>query len=93
MTNPLKDNAVPRRSFLRGALALLAAPLLPKAVVAAIEPPLSPNVALAVSFADVKARAAGCQLAQIRDLLMPGVRQMVSTYEVPPAEWERIFGA
>jgi hypothetical protein len=88
MTNPLKDNAVPRRSFLKGALVLLAAPLLlPKAVT-------GPQTFFVSGFDAYGAPVTETiRLAQIREILMPGIREWVSTYEIPPAEWERIFGA
>jgi hypothetical protein len=80
---------VPRRSFLKGVLALIAAPLVPKAELLAT----TPLSATMVRFIDPPrySVAGRCDLAQIRELLMPGIRQIVSTYEVPP--WGDVFCA
>jgi hypothetical protein len=89
VSNPLENSVVPRRSFLKGALALLAAPLVPKAVNKTtfwyVDEPVTATFIPAEAVRNVS-------LAQIREILMPGVRQMVSAYEVPPAEWDRVFG-
>jgi hypothetical protein len=86
MANPLESNAVPRRSFLKGALALLAAPLVPKVA--------GPQTFLVSGFDAYGAPVTETiRLAQMREILMPGIRQFVSDYEVQPAQWDRIFDA
>ena len=88
-----------RRNFLLGTSAVVAAaaaaPVLAKTI------PESTVTMRYLPLASIKTEGAavaydsisGLPLGRIRELLMPGVRKMVSNMDVSPDEWARVFAA
>ena len=88
----MTDLIMPRRKFLTGLMGLVAAPAVVKAV----------NIMPVKSFVKPQlytfphrvwvAPSSGVNLAQIRELLMPGLRKMVDDmYEDRSDQWAGIF--
>jgi len=88
----MTDLIMPRRKFLTGLMGLVAAPAVVKVsslmpVKSFVEPQLYtfPNRVW-------MAPSSGVNLAQIRELLMPGLRKMVDDmYAEHPGQWKSIF--
>lgn len=77
-----------RRRFLTGLASLLAAPAIVRAS----------NLMAISPFEDwarneITAHGSGLWLAQIYDLLIPGVRQLKSAYVCLPDQWAAVFDA
>lgn len=90
----MTDLILPRRKFLTGLMGLVAAPAVVKAtslmpVKSFVEPQLYtfPNKVWVP-------RSSGVNLAQIREILMPGAQQMFDDlYDKRSDQWENVFAS
>ena len=92
----MTDLIMPRRKFLTGLFGLVAAPAVVKAAnimpVKVITPQWFANDGTGLVSMAHPVRTGGVNLAQMRELLMPGLRQMVDVmYEDRSEQWADIF--
>ncbi len=93
----MADLIMPRRKFLTGLLGLVAAPAVVKASslmpVRVIEPKWFLNDGLPLqSMAHPVRKGSGINLAQLRELLRPGLEKMIDEmYAEHPGQWKSIF--
>ena len=76
---------LPRRSFITGLVSLLAAPAIVRAS------SLMPVKALPFDNINIRFEAGTYNLREVQNLLLPGLEEIRSQYELLPAVWERLF--
>lgn len=88
----MTDLILPRRKFLTGLMGLVAAPAVVKAANLMPVKLVQFDNGVALTSMAHPVRTGGIHLSELRELLMPGLREMVDDmYTEHPGQWKSVF--